>query len=352
MIKSRLRMETGLDGKATKQNYYYVNYKAFVNVVKYKLDHMRRKIETEERDLTSRASFICTQCKKTYTDLEADQLCDLTTGEFRCSYCGALVDEDPNVMPKADSRLILAKFNEQIETLYILLKEVEDIVLPTDILEPEPMDIAVKTESSSSGQHNRREFGRNNVEYDAALFANNNLTVKIEPNAHESIEADSIKKEPKEEKKAKKEQPAWMTGSTIFEESNSLVNITNGSDNVIINQAPQTLVEDSTAAKEILEALLMFEKAQETTTSALSFLNSHQNNEEMNGIVENGHSNAEDILESDEDMDADDSPLVRVAGEIFRLSDVDEDHVERMSQREKEEYIRITQEIYAHMYDI
>ncbi|RWS19109.1 general transcription factor IIE subunit 1-like protein, partial [Leptotrombidium deliense] len=88
-------METGADGKTTRQNYYFINYRAFVDV-KYKLDHMRRKIETEERDNTSRASFVCTVCKKTFTDLEADQLCDLTTYEFRCSYCGELVEEDPN----------------------------------------------------------------------------------------------------------------------------------------------------------------------------------------------------------------------------------------------------------------
>ncbi|KAL3204460.1 hypothetical protein MRX96_011471 [Rhipicephalus microplus] len=69
-VKVRLRMETGSDGKATRQNYYYINYKVFVNVVKYKLDHMRRKIETEERDSTSRASFRCTGCSKSFTDLE------------------------------------------------------------------------------------------------------------------------------------------------------------------------------------------------------------------------------------------------------------------------------------------
>jgi len=86
MIKQRLRMETGPDGKATRQNYHYINYRAFVNVVKYKLDHMRRKIETEERDNTSRASFICTDCKKTYTDLEGDQLSDMSTREFRCRF--------------------------------------------------------------------------------------------------------------------------------------------------------------------------------------------------------------------------------------------------------------------------
>uniref|UniRef100_T1JQD5 Uncharacterized protein n=1 Tax=Tetranychus urticae TaxID=32264 RepID=T1JQD5_TETUR len=77
----------------------------------------RRKIETEERDSTKRSSFIC------------------------CSYCGEIVEEDPDVLPKADSRLILAKFNDQMEPLYMLLKEVEDIKIPADLLEPDPIEV-------------------------------------------------------------------------------------------------------------------------------------------------------------------------------------------------------------------
>lgn len=39
-------------------------------MVKYKLDLMRKRMETEERDATSRASFKCPSCLKTFTDLE------------------------------------------------------------------------------------------------------------------------------------------------------------------------------------------------------------------------------------------------------------------------------------------
>lgn len=137
----RLKMETGPDGKAAKVNYYFINYKTFVNVVKYKLDLMRKRMETEERDATSRASFKCQSCTKTFTDLEADQLFDFTTGEFRCTYCGGAVEEDSSAMPKKDSRLLLAKFNEQLQPLYDLLRDVENIKLAPECLEPEPVDI-------------------------------------------------------------------------------------------------------------------------------------------------------------------------------------------------------------------
>ena len=126
-VVMKLKIETGEDGKAVKMNCWFINYKIFVNIVKYKLDHMRKKMETEERDATSRSSFKCVACEKLFTDLEADQLFDPMSGEFRCTFCGASVEEDEAAMPKKDSRLLLAKFNEQMEKLYDLLRIVEDI---------------------------------------------------------------------------------------------------------------------------------------------------------------------------------------------------------------------------------
>lgn len=92
-MSARLKMETGPDGKAHKVNYYYINFKTFVNVIKFKLDLMRKRLETEERDATSRASFKCTNCSKAFTDLEVDQLFDFNSGEFSCLFCGSAVVE-------------------------------------------------------------------------------------------------------------------------------------------------------------------------------------------------------------------------------------------------------------------
>lgn len=61
--------------------------------------------------------------------------------EFHCTFCNSVVEEDQSALPKKDSRLLLAKYNEQLEPLYILLREVEGIKLSPEILEPEPTDI-------------------------------------------------------------------------------------------------------------------------------------------------------------------------------------------------------------------
>ena len=66
-----MKLETDKDsGQTTRHHYYFISYSMFVNVVKYRLHHMQRKIETDERDATNRASFSCPDCMKKFTDLE------------------------------------------------------------------------------------------------------------------------------------------------------------------------------------------------------------------------------------------------------------------------------------------
>jgi len=407
MIKQRLRMETGPDGKATRQNYHYINYRAFVNVVKYKLDHMRRKIETEERDNTSRASFICKDCKKTYTDLEADQLFDMSTGEFRCRFCSGVVDEDPSAVPKADSRLILAKFNEQIEPLYILLKEVEDIILPSDILEPEP---AGDLSSFRDGDSNRPTTATS-VTFDSATpwasrsrrsdyydAMDASMTVKIEG----QDERDSKLNSNGDEAAKRKTQPAWMCGSTLdFDDDHNV----SGFNNVAVNNhSPSSnhnhhhnhhhhkknkddrddkssrvsqmfnVSEDDVLAKEIVEALMTFEReTSDAAKEAVNFLkpNNHYDSlysipsASFNSSFQNGgyhphdhinHGVPNGVLEEDHSMETDGEdeavgPFITLKGSRIALREVTESLVEEMTQSEKEEFIKLAQEVYSYLYD-
>ena len=60
--------------------------------------------------------------KISYTDLQVNQLLDITTGKLFCPFCQTEVKEDESATPKTDSRTQLAKFNMQIAPLYDLLK--------------------------------------------------------------------------------------------------------------------------------------------------------------------------------------------------------------------------------------
>ncbi len=117
LVQVRHRIETDPEGRITRMNCYYINFRVFVNIVKYKLDLMHKKMETSERDSATRSNYRCSACGKTFTDLEVDQLFDPQTGGLRCTYCSGEVDEDENAGPQSDSRQLLAKFNTQMEKL-------------------------------------------------------------------------------------------------------------------------------------------------------------------------------------------------------------------------------------------
>ncbi|KAH7646381.1 transcription factor iie-like protein [Dermatophagoides farinae] len=261
LIKFKLRMETGLDGKAFRQNYYYINYKDFVNVIKYKLDHIRKKFELIDRDNTSRASFICSYCKKSFTDLEVDMLLD-SSGELRCTHCGSEVCEDPNHLPKADSRKMLAKFNETMEPLYMLLKEIEDIRLTAELLDPDIDSRIEQPQQNYDGTFSTGKWSDKNKGLFGHAMANMN---------HFNVKIDDTDSSNNSQNQPKKEQPIWMMESTISGAANSMGIENGGKMNKMVNgnamntsantrplidtiDLPSSLIElSSEQAKEVLE---------------------------------------------------------------------------------------------------
>lgn len=286
-INVRLIMETDEDGKSTRRNYYSINYRMFVNVVKYKIDHMRRKLETEERDLTSRASFICQSCSKTFTDLEIGQIYDPSRSQFRCSYCDGIVDEDPNVRPKADSRLVMANFNQQMEHIYALLQETENI--KWSINEADRNNITVTSSTSSGGTSNG-----------GAAVANTNNTT------NGSLSSDQ------------QNQGLTINGNL---QDDYLVNIYG------LEEKDKKEQKKSIAIDPEVEALLLREESPVNTSTTVqeSF---HEEDDTTGQIL-----------------------MVSVGQAKIPVDEISDEHVEMMSLRQKEEYQRLMQQIYNLMYD-
>ncbi|GBL98754.1 General transcription factor IIE subunit 1 [Araneus ventricosus] len=352
-VKVRLRMETGSDGKATRQNYYYINYKIFVNVVKYKLDHMRRKIETEERDSTSRASFKCTHCEKTFTDLEADQLIDFMTGEFRCSFCEQPIIEDESALPKTDSRLMLARFNEQIEPLYNLLRDVDDVKLAPEILEPEPTDLSqIKKDASTNKVTRPNNANNENMNHttwsgDATRNKNydygNSQGITVNFGTDDSANMAALQE--------KKEQPIWMVESTVKKEPKETSNFAWGKEK--LPTATPEITTSISKQDDIMEALLAHER--KSGSEGKLVIPGHNSNEESSSeSEENSRSAQQSFMEpevAEMESDEDDAVMVKVGDRKYALNEVTEQLVSKMTPEEKEAYIRLTQELYARIYE-
>lgn len=354
-IQIRLKMETGPDGKAQKVNYYFINYKTFVNVVKYKLDLMRKRMETEERDATSRASFKCTNCDKTFTDLEADQLFDFNTGEFRCTYCGSPVEEDSSAMPKKDSRLMLARFNEQLQPLYDLLREVEGIKLAPEILEPEPVDI--DTIRGITKPQNQRPDGQ---QWSGEATRNQGFAV-------EETRVDvSIGGEIQEAVTERKARPVWMTESTVITEE------PHDATEAILNEAAQSSTQhtinvggatNNRSKKEnedIMSVLLQHEKQtnqKDALAKSLKYGSSNADSSDSSNDdkdIDNTKIPKVDYnnyINSESEDDDDDVPTVLVAGRPHPIDQINDELIAQMTQQEKENYIHVYQQHYSHIYD-
>ncbi|KAF7659967.1 hypothetical protein LDENG_00290270 [Lucifuga dentata] len=372
-VKCRMKVETAPDGKTTRHNYYFINYRLLVNVVKYKLDHMRRRIETDERDSTNRASFRCPCCFSTFTDLEANQLFDPMSGTFRCTFCQNEVEEDESAVPKKDARTLVARFNEQIEPIYVLLRETEDVNLAPDLLEPEPTEIPALRQSrersaalggtSASGQH-REAWSTKGSSY-ADLYTQNVVI---------SMEEQDDQRKQAGEGKAPKERPVWLTQSTVqgaYSEPDILKNCGDGSPRDQDGAGHGMGQTDEHG--EVMRALLIHEKR----SAAASGGGAAAAARGLSSAGANASDSESDTSESDDDSptapalaaaaeyrgnevddddeefeEVEDEAVVTVGGRPFSYREVSQrpELVEQMSAQEKEAYIEMGRTLFQDMY--
>lgn len=117
------------------------------------------------------------------------------------------MEEDSSALPKKDSRLLLAKFNEQLQPLYDLLREVEDIKLSPECLEPEPVDI--DTIRGTNKQANRTVGSNGNEQWSGEASRNQGFAVeetRVDVTIGGTNTVETVKT---------KDRPIWMTESTI-----------------------------------------------------------------------------------------------------------------------------------------
>ncbi|NXC05779.1 T2EA factor, partial [Orthonyx spaldingii] len=353
LLKLRMRVETGPNGKSTRHNYYYINYKVLVDVVKYKLDHIRRKIEADERNSTTRSSFKCPSCSSTYTDLEVNQLFDAFTETFHCTYCNTEVEEDGSAFPKHDARTLLAKFNEQIEPVFVLLHQAENIVLPYDLLEPQPTEIPILSESFDpkvgssvleSCSHPEKWAHRSST---FGLTYTQNLTIDVQDSKHKK----------KTREKASERQPIWLSQSTV----EGAATATDNSVGVSVSEETEESVEKTVTDNEIIKTLLIYESKSSSSTDQApvdksKLHGSHSGNSEFEEDVkhsrEAGMKVAGSSFEEEEEQETL-GPLLMVAGQPYSYREVSENPelVSLMTNEERNAYIKVGQEMFQSVFE-
>ncbi|NWV28915.1 T2EA factor, partial [Origma solitaria] len=360
LVKLRMQVETGPNGKSTRHNYYYINYKVLVDVVKYKLDHIRRKIEADERDSTTRSSFKCPSCSSTYMDLEVNQLFDAFTETFRCTYCNTEVEEDGSALPKCDARMLLAKFNEQMEPVFELLRETEDISLPYDLLEPQPTEIPELSESFDPKLGSSVLESCSRPEKRAHRSSSFGLTYTQKVTIH--VQDSKCKKKTRE--KASGKQPIWLSQSTVegaATATNNSVGKFNALARVNAYEETEESVKETVTANEIIKTLLIYESKSSSSTDQApvdksELYGSHSDNSEFGEDAKHsggaGMKAAGSNFEQEEEQETL-GPILMVAGQPRSYGEVSENPelVSLMTNEEREAYIKVGQEMFQSVFE-
>ncbi|XP_063677908.1 general transcription factor IIE subunit 1-like [Bolinopsis microptera] len=284
--------ELGPGGGVLKFNHYFISYKVFIDVVKYKLDRMRKKIDQDDQLHQNCQFHLCKSCDLRFSDLDVKDLIDLETGTLLCQHCDTELVEDEAQLKTLQDRSSVSLFNEQTKSFTEYLKITDNTKLSEDLLAPEPLKLKIaekRTKNIPLWQNNRKEYN---------LYAENSIKV--------NLAGDNDKTETQ-----KKELPIWLSESTVINSNYS----TNSNDSLTGAEVSRTETPVSALKDDYISQLIQSEMM--TTSSA---------------PTSGSSSPVPDEEEEDEEW------LVTVQGKSMPLTEVEGEHVSKMTDKEKELY--------------
>lgn len=196
-------------GQTTKSRdviYWFLDYREFADVVKYRIAMMRKAIDEKITNEVGKRGYICPNCQKLYDPLDLGHLFDPSAGGFLCEVCSTeLVEDDPSMHgDEGAGQDRMQRFNMATAPIRDALKSIEGARLPTvNIVAWIAQNVATEnmpTEGGEAGDARRVDvvFG---AEDDKA--------------AQQKLA---------EEQMAQNALPEWYTKSTITGESTALGN--------------------------------------------------------------------------------------------------------------------------------
>ncbi|CEG64753.1 hypothetical protein RMATCC62417_01673 [Rhizopus microsporus] len=132
LIKMVNRMEPRKpDQRMVPKTYYYIDYKEFVDVVKWKMYKMQTIVRDKLRTESENKGYVCPTCEKTFTPLDVLSLVDVADQLFHCDQCETVLVENDNAENVKGSQQVLTKLREQSQPIIALLKQTDSIVIPS-----------------------------------------------------------------------------------------------------------------------------------------------------------------------------------------------------------------------------
>ncbi|SPO28743.1 related to TFA1 - TFIIE subunit (transcription initiation factor), 66 kD [Ustilago trichophora] len=216
----RNEIRDAITNRSVPRTYYYLDFKLFLDVTKWRMMSIRKKIDTRLRNELDNKGYVCPRCKKSYSTLEVAHLLDIFRNVFVCETSGCsteLVDneEAEDVKRSKDS---LMRFNEQLSTLLGGLRRTEGITLP-------PLDVGAWLTKHAASQpwFTTRSDDAASVPLSSTVNGAPTLQVDLASNDPAAEAARRLAKQKAEDEQRKQNAlPAWHLASTVSGEQTAL----------------------------------------------------------------------------------------------------------------------------------
>lgn len=205
------------------RTYYYLDYKHFLDVTKWRMMAMRRHIDNKLRNGLDNKGYVCPRCKHSYSTLEVAHLLDLSRNMFVCEVpgCGTELVDNEDAEDVRKSKDTLTRFNEQLSVVQQALRSVEGVALP-------PMDIHAWLAKHGAAPPWQDEAPRDDTALPpstAPAPAPKAPTVRVElanTDPITELKQQQQRAQEEEEQRAQNTIPTWHLASTVSGEHTGL----------------------------------------------------------------------------------------------------------------------------------
>ncbi|KAJ2400293.1 hypothetical protein GGI23_002129 [Coemansia sp. RSA 2559] len=134
LVKRVKRRDEQLDSmqyqRKSAQVYFFIDYKQFVDVVKWRMWMLREMVSEKIRKEQQNLGYDCPKCGRRYNSMDVLSLSDEVDGVFRCDYCGSELVDNMSSELSHKAQKELSDFMDQFKTIIDLLRKTDSITLP------------------------------------------------------------------------------------------------------------------------------------------------------------------------------------------------------------------------------
>ncbi|KAJ1978246.1 hypothetical protein H4R35_001985 [Dimargaris xerosporica] len=213
LIKIATRMEPRKpDQRMIPKTYYYIDYKHFVDVIKWKMWKLQKNAGDQMQTEADKKGYICPQCRTAYDALDILNLCDPTTGLFYCERCRTELIENTQAESNVGAQETLSRLMDQFGPIINLLKKTDSIIIPATTFAPTapPLDTSVDGDGQSNAD--RPDF---ELSYARDTGTGGSDIVIVFEDDKSSEEARREQEAAMDKKRQQNALPAWHTYSTV-----------------------------------------------------------------------------------------------------------------------------------------